>query len=345
MIKDNTHKIGDTAKKDLSALPGPSYCCFVLTLSCMMRCKMCNIWSQKEDYSNELTIKDWKDCVSSLKGLLDPSYGIILSGGEPFLKEGILDLTSFIARSGYKVSIDTNAYLINEDMAKAIRDSGVWRICISLDSLDKDSHDFLRGKSGSFNRILKAIEHLHKHSPLVGINIQTVITAQNLDGLVNLAKWVEQDERLDYIYFQAVVRPFGTQADADWFREGGFSFLWPQNINKVRAVMDDLIKLTDANSKIVNIASQLKAYAAYFEDPVNFAKDVNCTIGHRDININPYGDMYLCFKKDSMGNVKAHSISNMWHSEKAYAIREKIDRCKQPCHFLLNCSFSEGDCS
>ena len=70
---------------------------------------------------------------------------------------------------------------------------------------------------------------------------------------------------------------------------------------------------------------------------------MHCSIGNRDINIDPYGDVYLCFSKSAIGNVKTHSIEEMWLSEAADKIRNEIDRCKQHCHFLLNCSFENKD--
>jgi len=338
LVEMNTQ---DNQVQEKPVIIAPSYCCFVVTLKCLMKCKMCHIWKSNEDDLSELSLGEWKHTVSSLKGFLDTKYDIILSGGEPLLKKGILDLVNFITKTGYKVSLETNAYLIDEELVKKIRDSGLWRICISLDSLDEDTHDFLRGRKGAYSRTMKAIEYLYKLCPTVGINIQTIIMQQNLDGLVELAEWVGQDERLSYIYFQAMVRPFGSPLDEHWFKSGNYEFLWPDGTKKVRSVINELIKLKEFNSKIVNTANQLNMYAEYFENPFGFSKDINCTIGNRDINVNPYGDLYLCFSKESLGNVKNYSIRDMWYSQRAAEVRKSINECKKYCHFLLNCSFED----
>lgn len=317
----------------------PASCCFVITLRCMMKCKMCYIWQDNESGRNELTIQEWKNTVSSLRGILDTKYDIRLSGGEPFLKENLLDLVGFIAKSGYRASLNTNAYLINEDAAKAIRDSGLWRICISLDSLDEDQQDFLRGKKGVYSRVMRAVEYLNKFCPALGINIQTIIMEQNLDALASIAEWVNQDERLDYIYFQAVFRPLGVSLDEHWFKDARYAFLWPDNIDKVSAAIGELIKFKKTNPKIANTSSQLKAYAAYFTDPIHFGDNITCTIGNRDININPYGDIYLCPSKKAIGNVRSDDIGRLWYSSQAIETREKNNQCQTTCHYLLNCCF------
>lgn len=337
-------KIADVdLMKDKLNLSLPNYCCFIVTLRCMMRCKMCYIWQGNKDSLSELTIQEWKTIVNSLKGLLDTKHDIIFSGGEPFLKKGILDLVYFSTRAGYRISLDTNAYLIDTELAKAIGDSSLWRICISLDSLDENTHDFLRGKKGTYFKVMKTIENLKKFCPSVGINIQTIIMEKNLDELIKLAEWVGQDSRLDYIYFQTVVRPFGASVDDHWFRNQDYNFLWPQDINKVKSVVDALIKLKNVNPKIVNTVPQFKTYMAYFEDPVDFTKNIRCTMGNRSININPYGEVYLCFSKDSVGNIKNNAIEEIWHSQKAAKIRDEISKCRKSCHFLLNCSFEQRD--
>jgi len=342
-IGNNSTYIGKEEPKNYSKIIRPSYCCLVMTLRCSMKCKMCYIWKNNGRFNNELTIEEWKGLVNSLKGFLDFKHDIILSGGEPFLKKGVLELVNFSAKLGYKISIDTNAYLINRDLAKAIGDSGLWRVCISLDSLKEDIHDFLRGRKGTYYRVMKAIEYLHRFCPSVGINIQTVIMEQNLNELPRLAEWVERDKRLDYIYFQAAIRPFGAAVDDNWFVDLEHNFLWPKNIGKIKAVIYELMRMKDTNLKIVNTVPQFKAYLTYFENPVNFSKNMHCTIGNRDINIDPSGDAYLCFSKASIGNIRTHSIEQMWHSEAADKIRNEIDRCKQQCHFLLNCSFESKD--
>jgi len=300
---------------------------------------MCYIWENSQPCSDELTIQEWKKVVKSLDGLLDKKHDIILSGGEPFLKKDILDLVYFSSQAGYRVSLDTNAYLIDQELAKTIGDSGLWRICISLDSLDENTHDFLRGSKGSFNRVMKAIEYLHKWAPGVGINIQTVIMEKNLNELTQLAEWVGGDPRLDYIYFQTAVRPFGAPASEQWFKDPRYNFLWPQDIKRVETVINGLMQLKHANSKIVNSASQFKAQLAYLKNPLHFVQEQDCTIGNRDINVNPQGDVYLCFSKEPIGNVRTSNLETIWHSDQAAKVREVIRGCKDPCHFFLNCSF------
>ena len=53
-----------------------------------------------------------------------------------------------------------STYLIDEDMAKRIADSGLNVLAISLESLNPKTHNYLRGKDDVFSRAMKAIEYL-----------------------------------------------------------------------------------------------------------------------------------------------------------------------------------------
>ncbi|MDD4939431.1 MAG: radical SAM protein [Candidatus Omnitrophica bacterium] len=321
----------------------PSYCCFSVTLKCLMQCRACYIWKQKEDFSRELPAEKWKEALTHLPKVLDKKTDIIITGGEPLLKEGLIDLISHCSRIGYRVSLQTNAFLIDDELARKLADAGLWRVCISLYSLKEEVHDYLRGRKGSYAKVFKAMDYLSKIGPDIGINIQTIIMDVNLEEAVDMADWVQEDGRIDYILYLAPMFPFGAGRDVNWFKNDGYKFMWPQDTAKAKRAMERITIKKARNKKIANTSSQLKMFAKYFEDPLCACKNLNCTIGERDINIDPYGDVYLCFSKGPIGNVRDNTIDEIWHSREAARIRSEIAGCKKFCHFLLNCSFKEND--
>ncbi|MDE3111636.1 MAG: GTP 3',8-cyclase MoaA [Chloroflexota bacterium] len=58
-----------------------------------------------------------------------------LTGGEPLTRRGIEDLIAVLARDGLDLTLTTNGSLL-EDKARALREAGLTRISVSLDSLD-----------------------------------------------------------------------------------------------------------------------------------------------------------------------------------------------------------------
>ena len=330
----------------LERLPGadtkPNFCCFGVTDNCILKCKMCRKWKEdifvKPDNSPP-AISQWKDAIASLKKITERGFLINFGGGEPLMMEGILELVRFASDNGFRTNIATNAYLIDEGMAKKIADSGLSTINISLDSDKKSTHDYLRGVDGVYEKAMQAIGHLHRYCPDLKKGICTVISRVNLKDIAVLAEEVQQDSRLDWIYFMAVMQPNNTLPDSRWF-EKEFSYLWP-DVKGAADVINKLIEYKKLGYKIVNQDSQLKAFRSYFTDPGRFVKLAPCNLS-RAIHISSVGDIFICFRWGKLGNIRDDKIEDIWHSHKADAVRGDVEGCRNNCHFLLNC-FYEGD--
>jgi MoaA/NifB/PqqE/SkfB family radical SAM enzyme len=229
-------------------------------------------------------------------------------------------------------------------MAKEISDSGLGLICISLDSFNEEKHDYLRGIKGAYRNAMNAIEYLDKYrSNRLNIGIQTTIMRPNLDDILSLTEWVHRDDRLIVICFQAVIQPDNTPYDHCWYERDEFQLLWPNDVSYVSSIIDELIGLQKKGYRMSNPMGQLEAFKDYFEDPDRFIKKIKCNKGDHVLNIDDEGNLYLCYDMGFLGNIKDPDmdITELWYSQKANYIREKIDSCKKNCGTLINCFFEE----
>jgi len=323
----------------------PKFSCFGITDDCMLRCKMCNKWKEdlliKKDYIKAPSFSDWKRCVSSLRDITDEDFQINFGGGEPFLKERLLELIKFCKSKKFKTNIATNGYLIDEDMARRIADSGLDSLIISLDSLNEDTHDYLRGISGVYRKAMSALSLLDKFSNGLYKGICCVIYNKNLDDIIKLVEWVDKDKRVNSIYFMAAMQPNNTPLDAEWYKKDEFNLLWPDDSYKTCSVVDEVIRLKKNGSKITNQVCQLEAFKLYYQYPDRFVKNTKCNMD-RAIHISSCGDIFLCYRWASLGNIQTDDLAKALCSEKAQQIKQDIASCRDNCHFLLNCFF-EGD--
>ncbi len=89
----------------------PEFSCFGITDDCMLSCKMCYKWKEDifvKEKADSPTLKDWENCVSSLRQITDESFQINFGGGEPFLKDGLLDLIHWCKSKRCKTNVATN---------------------------------------------------------------------------------------------------------------------------------------------------------------------------------------------------------------------------------------------
>jgi GTP 3',8-cyclase len=83
---------------------------------------------------------------------------IRLTGGEPLVRVGIINLVAMIAsvKGVQDLSMTTNGVLL-EKFAKPLKDAGLKRINISLDTLNVDRYRQIT-RGGAINKVLKGIE-------------------------------------------------------------------------------------------------------------------------------------------------------------------------------------------
>lgn len=313
----------------------PIFCDIGITERCIFKCKMCKIW-QAPDNKDELTIAEWKDFILSLQEFGTNTIRLHFAGGEPLVKKGILDLVSFAHKRDFTTVMVTNGFLIDEFLAKEIADSGLDVVSISLDSLDADTHDFLRGIKGAHRQAMEAVELLNKHGAK-SISILAVIMGYNLEYLPGLADWVQGNNMLTSIYFQAISQPIATPKDRRWYEKDGLSFLWPQDTLCLDATIDRLIAYKKHGYKISNSIQQLETFREYFKQPDALGRGMSCSQGDYVMYIRPAGEVLLCGSLPPIGNIKTDSIKALWNSPEADLRRRQIHTCRESCLNVLNC--------
>lgn len=322
----------------------PGFCCIGIVDSCILKCQMCQKW--KEDLGTKgflpATTEEWKVFIRQLRDLVDEGFEIDFGGGEALMHKDILVLVSFAKKLGFKTTIASNGYLIDKKMTKRIVESGLDSIVLSLDSLKPKIHDRMRGVEGVARRVFQAIKYLRKYSKAIHIGICTIIMEQNLDGILDLAEWVEVNRgRINSILFMAAMQPNNTASNYNWYRED-YNYFWPKDTPKTHAIIDELIERRKKGQWIGNSVAQLEAFKTYYADPARFVKKMPCNLD-RAIHVSSIGDIFLCYRHDLLGNIKhGADIRGIWHSQEAEKARGDIRKCQYNCHFLLNCFF-EGD--
>jgi heme b synthase len=106
---------------------------------------------------------------------------IILTGGEPLLREDIFELADYGTKKGLRMVMGTNGTLITPDITKKIKESGIKRVSISLDGAKRESHDKFRQVNGAFDKAMKGISYLKEQG--IEFQINTTITRYNLSEL------------------------------------------------------------------------------------------------------------------------------------------------------------------
>jgi radical SAM protein with 4Fe4S-binding SPASM domain len=146
------------------------------TAGCNLACIHCRrITVADQRLPQDLTTAEAFSLIDQVAAFARPIF--VLSGGEPLIRPDIFDIAHRAAGSGLIVALATNGTLIDFDVARRIRESGVRRVSVSFDGADAATHDLFRG-SGAFAQALDGIQHLR--SAGVPFQINTTVARHNV---------------------------------------------------------------------------------------------------------------------------------------------------------------------
>ncbi|MFH1061666.1 MAG: radical SAM protein [Candidatus Omnitrophota bacterium] len=316
-----------------------------ITDQCMLKCKMCYKWQPDIFIKNTAadcfpTLSQYASLLNQLKKIVSKDFVLNFGGGEALLHKDIYALIAAADKAGLRTNLVSNGYLIDQNTAERLAASGLKTIKLSLDSMDRQTHDYLRGVEGVYAQLMRAIDNLHCFAPDIEIALISVIYEQNYSGIIELVQWVNDNPKIKDVSLTVPMQPNNTLPEEHWWK-GKYGFLWPKNNQRVSELFDQLIELKAKGYKINNGIAQLKAMKQYLSDPDSFVKKTSCNMD-KAIHISSIGLIYHCFAFEPIGDIRLmEDINIIWNSEKAGIIRQNIKACKKNCHFLINCFFEE----
>ncbi len=158
------------------------------TRRCNLACKHCRAVAEDHPYENELDTEASFKLLEQIKEVGDPI--IILTGGEPLLRDDIFDIAAHGTKLGLRMVMAPNGTLITKDIAEKMKSSGIKRISVSLDGSTSESHDNFRGLENAFNNSIRGIE-IAKNAG-IEFQINTTITKTNLDEIPKILALAEE---------------------------------------------------------------------------------------------------------------------------------------------------------
>ena len=173
--------------------PGPVVI-WNLIRRCNLTCKHCYSISADKDFAGELSTAEVYGVMDDLRGFGVPV--LILSGGEPLLREDIYDIARRAKEKGFYVGLSTNGTLIDESNIERIAAIGFDYVGISLDGI-RETHDTFRRKVGAFDASLHGVKLCRDAGIKIGVRF--TLTQDNAHDLPALLKLVD-DEGIDKFY-------------------------------------------------------------------------------------------------------------------------------------------------
>lgn len=205
-----------------------------------------------------------------------PSAGVtdvMFSGGEPFFRADFVELLEAADSSALEMSVNTNGYLVNREVARRVAGAGLRQLTISLDGHNAELHNKIRKHPKAFQRAVTAISECVEAG--VPVRVSGVITPEMVD---HVEEWV------DLVYsLGARVAVLNTMFPV------GRAAQNPDLV--VRPSEGDLIaRLDELRHRYAGLGFDLDYGLDGRESPA----PTTCTAGYRILHLAPNGDLSGC---------------------------------------------------
>ena len=246
---------------------------FQYDYKCNFACQHCDITRLRGKKENRFfKISDVKE-LSRQADEMGLAH-LVITGGEPLVFPDFDKIVEAVDPQKFYITSDTNGWFLDAKKAKHLKNIGLDKIQLSLDSLSAAEHDDFRRKPGSHARALKAIDA----SLEAGLNtiLATVVTKQRVRS-EEFIEFLEFAKKKNVAVFVTYAKPVGA-----W--EGNFDVL---------VTKSDMEYLKGLEKK----------YNVFTHLTPSYGLDLGCIAVKRMVSITKYGDIMPCpYIHVSLGN-------------------------------------------
>lgn len=289
-----------------------------ITTDCNSRCAYC--W-QQEKSGSLLTFEIVAEFIDAMCLLKPPKLN--LTGGEPTIWPDFEQLLAHAKKAGINsILLCTNGYRLRDlEFAERIVNLGLTAINVSVDTLDADKFEMLRGyKFSEFQKVLSNCLFLKKKYPKLCITLASVmskaVTPEDLFAVKKLSKvnkfgyFIQTFDKTGY--YRINKKFMLTQQERQ---------LYTQKLAWLEGKVGDVVKrnhnpFTEGN------------------------RDLRCYKGITTVKLLSDGVISFCWNSKPIGNILENSFIDIWTSDKAKEVREYIRDKK--CKCVFDCDIYES---
>lgn len=172
-----------------------------VTRACGLVCKHCRADAQHEPSPKQLTTEQGKQLLENLASYDKPKPLVVFTGGDPFEREDLEELTRYGTGLGLNISLSPSVTpKLTPERIKALREAGGKAMSMSLDGATAETHDAFRGFSGTFDKTVAMAPVINEAGYRLQIN--TTLTKKNIHEAPALLKTVmEMGAKMWYVFF------------------------------------------------------------------------------------------------------------------------------------------------
>ena len=345
MYRKHIGTFADYKKGNGKALKPPIQISLRITNVCNHRCAVCGQYGKNgymhyknsEGMLKTLPLQKYKELVDE-HAHLKPLYYI--TGGEPFLYPGLVELCNYMKEKGSVVSIVTNGVLLEKYAEEIVKNK--WdMILVSFDG-PKEIHDECRNFKGAYDSAVKGLVRLDKMKKKMKsvkpfVLTSTTISSVNapvLEQTFDIGKIINPDLMVVYLSWFTSDKIGKEHTKILKKNLGVTPYTW-KSYTKV-FTLDEAVLFKDALTKVKHkkwpfpyfIIPDLKDkdFEDYYLKPEELFGYSKCVAPFIMVDIMPNGDVTTCrdYIDVVVGNITEKPLLKIWNDKKFVAWRKLL---------------------
>ena len=311
-----------------------------ITPRCNSECIYC-FSSHRMNGKEELTTKQIFKILDDLKNL--ETWVVVISGGEPFLRDDIFEILDYIEKLDISFWILTNAILIDENIAKFLsKYKNLCMVQVSFDSCISEHHEIHRGRKDIFDKTVNGIKSLINYGIIP--EIEMVVSKVNINDI---------EDSVEFLNHLGIKR----------VRIGPALTITGRGLSNKKDLLLNSEEIVTSGKKILGLnekyeqkmhISPTRDFLIKIMSSQYLKNSTTCTIGRSTLYITPNGLVYPCIMNTDdnfvIGDINKHNVEYIWkNSEILKKFRKKQFDYKNKCKTcdifsVCNCSFKKTIC-
>ena len=159
------------------------------TLRCNLHCRHCGSDCKSVVGQQDMPLDDFLPVLDSIAAHTDPhQVFVIISGGEPLVRDDLEHCGEEIYRRGFPWGMVTNGLYLTQERFDALVKAGLHSLTVSIDGL-RENHNWMRGHQQSFDKCCEALDILARQKDVI-YDVVTCVNSRNYSELAAIKEFL-----------------------------------------------------------------------------------------------------------------------------------------------------------
>ncbi len=258
---------------------------------------------------------------------------VVLSGGEPLLRDDVFTLASHGTSRGLRMCLATNGTLVDPGICSDIKRSGIRMVSLSIDGSTKEIHDDFRRQPGAFDGVMQAIEQFRTHG--IPFLINSSFTRRNQTDIPNVYRLAKELGATAWYLFMVVPTGRGKEILEELIPAEDYESILQWHYDQEIREDTFLMRPTCAPQYFrIWLERCKKEGRAPRRRNLSFATGVfrGCLAGQVIAFVGRTGEVRPCsYFPESAGNVRTQPIKEIWEGAPLFVALRDVSRYKGRC--------------